>query len=214
MSLYVLSYRTLFVVSTLTCSHILCYLEIKNNFSARALKKSKTETNTTLYLSTDEKGNFSLVYDNTTQSSVLSDFIKGRNESRTGVSASIGGGTKNHTLVEEVATKKRLLQKPVNVTWKVNGQHLDVSWKHSNLIESIKGYYVALCAWQKKICNSPDFVHFGKDTVKAKIAGLAPDSTYILKVHQKIYHMAIGNYSLFEPVICYSLFCISIGYSL
>ena len=193
MSPFVLICRTFVIISALT-RHILLvslgYLELEGNVTSSEIKESRMETNSVLHLSTDKKE----LQANTTQSSLL--VKKGRNEYRTEV-IDTGGKTK-HSMetppinITRKTTRKIFLNKPVNITWKINGQYLYVSWRHSNLIESIKGYYVSLCAWQKKICNSPDFLHYSRETMRARIAGLAPDSTYVLKVNQLNIYMPIG----------------------
>lgn len=99
----------------------------------------------------------------------------------------------NYLVVKEYKTKKieetvyvtaehSALNKPASVTWKLNGQYVEVSWKRSNPVKVIEGYYISMCSLHHNYCNPPDFVHFNKEVTKGRILGVAPDSTYIMKV--------------------------------
>ncbi len=103
--------------------------------------------------------------------------------------------TKSEAKIVSMITEYSALNKPINVTWKVDGQYLEVSWLHSNLLQSIEGYYVSLCAWYQTTCGPPEFIHFSKEKVNGRILGLAPDSNYILKVRLMLYMTYFYYYS-------------------
>ena len=111
--------------------------------------------------------------------------------------------TDSIVIKEERTTEKKIsiteysaLSKPDNVTWNLNGYYLEVSWQHSDQLKSIEGYYISLCAWHQKKCGPPDFVHFNKKAMKGRILGLAPDSTYIMKVNVTSLSFPVKNYCM------------------
>ena len=71
------------------------------------------------------------------------------------------------------------------VTWMLDGYHLIVTWEH--FAEPLHGYYVSLCLLitSSLKCIAPDFVHFDKNARSGRIIGLAPESSYELKVLTK-----------------------------
>lgn len=81
----------------------------------------------------------------------------------------IGGGT-------------AALSMPNPVTWNLEGHNLVVSWQHSDQQELLQGFYISLCQVIKSKCAAPDFIHFSSEVRTAKIVGLAPESSYKLKV--------------------------------
>ena len=74
------------------------------------------------------------------------------------------------------------LNKPDSVTWNLEDHNLVVSWKHSDQQELLQGFYISICQINNSKCGAPDFVHFNSEFRTAKIIGLAPESSYKLKV--------------------------------
>ena len=71
------------------------------------------------------------------------------------------------------------------MSYRIQGDSVQVKWKHPHGEEPVHGYYVVVQEILKKLkLDAPDFVHVGRYVQSVNIKGLKPAATYEAKVEQ------------------------------